>query len=160
MSQLPDLVRLEDCNGDWQKYEDALYTFFRADFVDSVPRLRGLKVVLGRQNLFKGKERIFWHIISEGDIEADRLPNLRRSERIRWIRCIIENASDADVKVWENQRGRDTRVCLCCGDWEYLIVLIKRPTHLLLLTAYPIEHDSTKRKLQKEYDEYTAKPAQ
>ncbi|TSC57753.1 MAG: hypothetical protein Greene041619_998 [Candidatus Peregrinibacteria bacterium Greene0416_19] len=156
MPQPPDLV---EYNGKWEPYRDQLYGIFHADFVASCPHFRGSKVVLGHQRVIDGKEWVFWHIIQEGEDEQNRLPNFRRCERIRWVRFVIENADGGHVKVWENRRGRDTRICLCYGDWEYLVILTKRQTHLILVTAYPVEYGWTKKKLQKEYNDYIAKSA-
>lgn len=156
MPQPPDLVQN---NGNWESYKNELYGIFHTDFVTSCPHFRGAKVVLGHQKIEDGKEWVFWHIIQEGKDEQNRLPNFRRCERIRWIRYIIENADTGNVNIWENKRDRDTRICLCYGNWEYLVILTKRPTYLILVTAYPIEHEATKKKLQKEYNDYIAKPA-
>ncbi|MNH30689.1 hypothetical protein D3C79_909980 [compost metagenome] len=41
---------------------------------------------LKRHPVIQGKEATFWHMISEGNDEAERLPDLRRCERIRWPR--------------------------------------------------------------------------
>ena len=45
----------------------------------------------------KGKGYAFWHVISEAPQsnnrnESERIPNLRRCERIRWIAWAIEQA--------------------------------------------------------------------
>ncbi len=157
MPQLPELVL---CDGKWEPYRDQLYSIFHTDFIASCPLFCGTKVVLGHQKIVDGMEWVFWHIIQEGDDEQNRVPNFRRCERIRWIRFVIENADGGSVKVWENKRGKDTRICLCYGDWEYLVILTKRKTHLILVTAYPIEREWTKKKLQKEYNSHIAKPAQ
>jgi hypothetical protein len=79
------LVRLEDHGGDWQRYIDAVYAVFYGDFIASQPRFRGRPVVIGKQ-IIDGKERTFWHATSEGNIEVQRTPDLRRCERIGWIR--------------------------------------------------------------------------
>ena len=31
---LPDLVKFSDYGGNWEKYEEALYGFFKQDFID------------------------------------------------------------------------------------------------------------------------------
>jgi len=107
-----------------------------------------------RYPLEQGKEATFWHLISEGDIEKDRLPDLRRCERIRWPRPTIEHATNVGVKVWRNQRGGETRVCIWCEAAEFLVVLAKRSTYYLLWTAYPVVEEHRKRKLRKEYEAY------
>lgn len=80
---LPPLVLLEDSGGDWKTYENVLYDWFRADFLNSLPRWPNKRVGLKRYPLSHGKEATFWHFISEGETEADRLIDMRRCECIR-----------------------------------------------------------------------------
>ena len=91
-------------------------------------------------------------MISEGTDEADRNPDFQRCRRIRWPRPIIEHADGLVVKIWENRRGSETRVCLWLENVEYLVVLALRRRYLLLWTAYPVTEPHRKRKLQKEYE--------
>jgi len=151
MLRLPDIFVF---SGDWPEYEEKLYSFFRNDFFASVLTFNGLKVITIKEPRSKGKEAGFWHITSQGKEENERTPDFKKCERIRWIRPIIENYKDSSIKVWKVQRKRQTRICLCYGDWEYVVILIKKRKYYLLLTAYPIEREHRRRKLQKEYKKY------
>jgi len=82
------------------------------------------------------------------------LPDLRRCERIRWPRPIIDNVSDATLKVWVNTRRNEKRVCIWFERQEYLVVLARRKGYILLWTAYMVTRDHQKRKLQKEYSRF------
>src|SRR5688572_6472060 len=97
---LPELVVLSDYGGDWQQYLAAIYQCFRQDFILTAPAYPGRRFALKRHPLLRDKEATFWHLISEGSIEADRLPDLRRCERIRWPRAMIERMGSDDVYVW------------------------------------------------------------
>jgi hypothetical protein len=101
-----------------------------------------------------GKAATFWHLISEGKAEDERLPDLRRCERIRWPRPIIEHADTPIVKVWENKRKRDQRICVWFEEEEYLVVLARRKGYVVLWTAYLVTRPHTRRKLQREYKAY------
>ena len=151
---LHPLVLFDDFDGHWPSYEEAIYRYFRQDFVDSYPLFQGREVRLKRGPLVKGKELTFWHLVSEGGMEEDRLPDLRRCERIRWPRPIIEHVQDTAVKLWRNCRRQEVRICLWLEDWEYLVILAVRRSSVILWTAYPVFEDHRKRKLRKEYDEY------
>jgi hypothetical protein len=91
-------------------------------------------------------------------IEANRKPEIPRCERIRWPRPLIENSKHPTVRVWENTRktksGIQQRICICYGNWEYLVVLTKRKNFILPWTAYPIGYNSDKRKLEKDYNAF------
>ena len=154
ISWLPDLVLFEDFGGDWGKYLDALYAYFKKDFVDGKPVFRGQRLGLKRHPLSQGKEATFWHMISEGKGEDERLPDFRRCERIRWPKPTIEHSGEPVIKVWENERRGETRICLWLEAEEYLVVLAKRKGYLLPWTAFMVTLPHEKRKRQKEYEAY------
>lgn len=155
MLKLPELICLNDYNGDWEKYLEAIYNCFKKDFINSRPQFNKIKISLKKHPLLNGKEATFWHLISEGKDEQKRIPEMRRCERIKWPRPIIENHQSDNIKYWENKRSSEERICLCFGDWEYLVVLSKRKGYTLIWTAYPITEKHTKRKLKKEYGKYS-----
>ena len=101
----------------------------------------------------KGKEATFWHLISEGKSEKDRLPDLRRCERIRWPRPIIEHYDQPAITFWVNERRGEKRICLWFEE-EYLVVLAKRHGYVILWTAYLVTKTHTKIKLKKEHEAY------
>jgi hypothetical protein len=101
-----------------------------------------------------GKEATFWHMIQEGKVEDERIPDFRRCERIRWPKPIIERNSDPLIKVWRNKRGREERVCLWLEQENYLVILADRGEYILPWTAYLVERPHQQRKLQKEYEGY------
>lgn len=151
---LPPLVLFENFQGDWVKYEDALYEFFKKDFIHSTPTFLGEKLGLKRHPLRDGKEATFWHFIRSGPIEEERQPDISRCERIRWPRPSIDNAQDSSIKVWENTRGCEKRICIWIEQENYLIVLARRNGYLLPWTAYCDDSPHFKRKLQKEYEAF------
>jgi hypothetical protein len=105
------------------------------------------------------KDATFWHIITEGPDGANRIPDFRRCERIRWPKPIIEHEDEPDIKVWENQRRNETRICIWFENQDYLVVLAKRKTYTLFWTAYPVTSAHRKRKLEKEYRDYLKRQA-
>lgn len=158
---LPDLVLFDSYENNWNKYLDALYAFYKADFLDSKPKYGSKYIGVKRLPLHQNKESNFWHLIQEAyetNKEEDRIPDFRRCERIRWPRPIIENTAQPVILIWENTRhsnaGIEKNICLWLEDKEYLVILRKRKDYLLLWTAYPVTKDHTKKKLQKEYDAY------
>lgn len=158
---LPDLVLFEDFNGDWERYLNELYKYFSQDFISNKPKYKGIKLALKKHPMELGKEATFWHIISTGKNEDDRIPDIRRCERIRWPSPIIDHDTDDNLKVWQNRRNSDTRICLWLENEEYLVILSERKGYLLLWTAYMVTRSHQKRKLQKEYTDYiNAKAAQ
>lgn len=159
MITLPALILYEDHANNWDIYLEVIYSAFYDDFIKEKPVYKGLALKLKAHPYIEGKEATFWHLITKGLIEAERTPEIPRCERIKWPRPIIDNSHKVqDVKIWENTRntkkGVQERICLCYGDWEYLVVLNKRKGFLLPWTAYPVIYNNDKRKLEKEYNKY------
>ncbi len=151
---LPPLVLFSEYHGDWDAYLDAIYEYFKQDFIDKKPRFQGRRLGLKRHPLTHGKEATFWHMIQEGSVEEERTPDFRRCERIRWPRPIIEHDNDSAVKIWRNERGREERVCLWFEQENYLVILADRGEYILPWTAYLVEQPHRQRKLLKEYESY------
>jgi hypothetical protein len=146
--------------GSWEDYANKVYAVFETDFITNPASFRGSRIGLRLMPVFKEKPAAFWHLIQEGRVEEDRTPDLRRCERIAWIRAIIDNVTDPAVRVWENERlgdgGTRQSVLLWLHEEDFLIVLGKRSGYYLLVTAYPITHSHKRRKLQQEYDDFCA----
>jgi hypothetical protein len=149
---LPELLPF---HGDWPAYEDEIYRVFVGEVVRSGLTFRGLKVTCQYRPPSKGKHFGFWHLISEGDTEEDRTPDLRRCERIRWVAWLIRNAEFHDgVSWWENRRGSNTHVVLWLEEEDFVVVLAKRRDYYLLRTAYCVEKSHRRRSLQRERDRF------
>lgn len=154
MLKLPDIITLNDFGGVWAAFEQAVYNIFRQDFVLSKPVFEGKRLQLKKYPIQDGREATFYHLTSEGLDENNRTPDIRRMERIGWPKPIINNSTDADLKVWRNKRGKDERILILHEAESYLVVLADRGDYILPWTAYFIEHANRKRKLLQEYEAY------
>jgi hypothetical protein len=154
---LPDLLLWDGSGNTWNLHLESAYAIYKHDFLDSRPRYRGTAVGVKRLPILDGKESGFWHLIQEGAVEEDRVPNLRRLERVRWPRPVIEHDRDQVIRAWRNVRhtkvGIQKNICLWLEESEYLVVLRIRNNGLLFWTAYPVTEDHKKRKLAREYEE-------
>lgn len=151
---VPPLEYLNAYGGDFSHYLEVIYQIFCTDFVMSKPMFEGKRLGLKRHPVIHGKEATFWHMISEGYEEAERLPDLRRCERIRWPRPIIENTADNTLKVWREPNGSGHRVLIWFAAAEYLVVLDERKNYILPWTAYPVEREHQRRKLEQRWKRY------
>lgn len=151
---LPELVLFADSDGVWKTYLEVLYSHFETDFVRGKPRYEDKRFALKRHPEYDGKSATFWHLISDGKNESERIPDFRRCERIRWPRPIIE-ASEAGVfYVWRNRRGQNERIVLALQDYSYVVILDDRQEYVLLWTAYCVEKEHQRQKLQREHEDW------
>ncbi len=151
---LPALILLSDHSGEWQRYIDAVYAVFHRDLIASQPRFRGRWVHCRRDPIIDGKEAGFWHCTSEGKDEVSRTPDLRRCERVAWIRATIENSNDATIDIWVRDDGRRGRRVHIWYNEEYLVVLGERKarSRYQLVTAFCTDRAHTIRKKRRERD--------
>lgn len=148
----PDLVPFQGVGGDWKAYEAALYRIFRKEIVGGDLRFRGLPVRCRRLPETGGRWAAFWHLVQEGRVEEDRTPDLRRCERIRWVRWVVENVeTHPEIDEWQNTRRTETNTLLWYRE-DYLVVLARRRRYWLLKTAYCTERRGRIEKLRRERD--------
>jgi hypothetical protein len=148
---LPDLIHLNDYSGNWQKYIDYVFSIFYKDFIQSQPKFESKWVRCRRDPIFDGKEAGFWHCTSDGQDESQRIPDLRRCERIGWIRAIIENCEYKDILLWKSKKNSEIRVYLWFNE-EYVVVLGVRNRFFQLITAFCTDRNHTRERLKKEYE--------
>lgn len=150
----PDLVPLTAFGGDWPAYETELHRIFIAEIARGGIEFEGFRVNCRRLPETAGKWASFWHLVQEGRVEDDRLPDLRRCERIRWVRWVIENAAaHAEIDIWQNTRGTEVNALLWFRE-EYLVVLGQRQGYWLLRTAYCTDKSGRIAQLRKERDAF------
>jgi hypothetical protein len=152
VSWLPDLVKYNGKTS-FDEYYEAVYTYFKNDFVDSRPIFKGKNVGLQIEPKVNGKEQTFHHITTEGD-EPNRKISSSRCERIRWNKAIIE--SDwVGLKIWTTKYPKNQlRTIIWFEQMDYMVVLREAKGYYVFITAYPIDKEHTKRKLTKLYDAY------
>ena len=150
----PELILLNDFEGDFSTFFTTVYEIFKQDFISSNPTFNGLRVSAQKHPEVDGIHRTFYHITHEGEDEQNRIPDISRMERIKFPKFIIENEAHPTVMVWENNRGKDKRVLLFNEHENYLVVLTERAGYYLFWTAYMVTQPHRRRKLLQEYEAY------
>lgn len=146
MSLPPELLPFNDYGGDWARYEDDLYQIYLDTVVHAGLVFQGAPIRAQFRPETRGKGFSFWHLISEAPDknnrnEDDRIPDLDRCARIRWVAWLIGNIGNAGFSWWENKRKTETHVVLWAEAHDFAVVLAKRmtqngPKYYLLKTAY------------------------
>jgi hypothetical protein len=150
---------------DWAAYEDAIYAVYLETVAHARLVFRGHPVKVRFRPETKRKGYGFWHLISEAPDprnrnEDDRIPDLQRCERVRWVAWCIQNADSVGFSCWENRRDRETHVVIWAEAHDFAVILAKRftpdgPRFYLLKTAYCLRRH-TIRKFTKERDAWRA----
>ena len=162
---LPDIIECENLL-DWNNYLDRLYeTVFKKDFLLSFPVFNGLRVIIRREPMDGKYERAFIHMTHRDYFHTakdpnDREPDFRRSERISWIRRLIENytcnveSNCGNILYWEQMFRGYVRSNLLFKDEMFLIVLEKRNGVYLFITSFYLDDDFELEKRLKKHRTY------
>lgn len=149
---LPPLVPFP--GSDWPTYEDELYALFRADFLVAPVLWRGQRVTVKGEPLLNGKEDGFWHVVTETGPSGrrdDRVPNLDRCARIRWVKAIL-TAPAAEVRTFGQLRGGHQHYGVALPDFSYVVFLRQWPKKVQLVTAYHVPSTGKQGDYRKEWD--------
>jgi hypothetical protein len=160
MSWLPNMLNNEDYE-DFSHFFDVVKEVFKRDFDPrTLPRFQGRRLALKRHPMTDGLPSTFWHFVTEGAVESERTIELSRCRRIPWPRAILVNSTQ--VHCWQEvkstKKGKAKRVLLALPDFSYLFILDDRDDYLLPWTAYPVEYNNQRRRLEKRWKKSTAPP--
>ena len=159
MTEKPDwLPEMVSVNGSWDEIVKRLYRVFHVDFIQRGCTYEGRSVSWDNRILPDDPyqyEEGFWHLITKMDRNTEeRLLDNRRAERLPWCSPTIENSGEVAVVVWDYVEGTGRlRTYLWLKDCDYVIVLEKRRKGAFLVTAFHVSGDSTRRNLQRKFDE-------
>lgn len=154
---LPQKICLTDFGGNYSKYIDAIYAVFERDFIKRKSKFGSHELKLKFNPIFQDRAYTFYHMTHEGEVEADRTPDLRRCECLSWARPSIENAEKWNLKFWRQERKGKQRICISIensDDVDYFIILDIRTTYILLWTAFVSEYKNETKKKLKEYNNW------
>lgn len=159
---LPPIITLDDFYGDFEKYDNYLYhEIFLKELYDYKVHFRGKLVALKTFPLYNDREDSYFHLTCKNfdKKSQERLPDLRRSERLCWLRPSIETdhtqlCNQSCFLVYERPYKSNTRICLLNPVDRYFIVLEERKNYYLLVTAFYIDYDNVLEKKLKEYHKF------
>lgn len=127
--------------GDATLYKEVLYSVFQKDFLSGNLQFKGKNVDIIHEKFFEGKERSFWHIISEGDEDINRSLNIERCASLPWARPLIEDDNSCErYRTWVkfHDKSKKDRYYIWCTEVNYMVILEDRNTHYKLITAYNV----------------------
>lgn len=146
----PPIVECQDL-AKWQEYEDKLYKIYLRDLYRDPPQFFGKIVKTKYHPPYKGKAFSFWHLTHEGKIESERTPDLKRCERLCWIKPFIEQYTKLYFWIRPDKQNRHY---IWSEEHQYLIVLQPKKDCFFLVTAYYVERKEKVREYTNEAIRY------
>jgi hypothetical protein len=165
---LPDIV----CVDPWtQSTYDMLYRIFCRDIRDHDLRYFSNQVWIFL-DMEDGREKIFWHLTTRfvktrkiprrkkkfypADqiyIEEGRFPDLRRCERLPWVRALIEKARESDVISWDYEEGNRTiKTYVWLKDLNFAVIMKKYPdSKRRLITSFYVDKVYKRKDFERKY---------
>lgn len=164
---LPDMNSCDDFSR-WNEYLKELYVeVFKRDFLDSFPIFQSMEVHIRKEPMDGEFEHGFIHMTHEDHYHKsndrnDRVPDIRRAERLPWARRVIENyecsvENDCGrILYWEEFKSNSqrVRVNLLFKEEKYLVVLEKTKREFLLITGFYLDKEWELEKRIKKYKKY------
>lgn len=169
---MPDWLPVMACVSPWkQDTYELLYKIFCRDIRDH--DLRYLKnevwIFLDMEG---GREKIFWHLTTrslkkvkiprkkkkfypEGQthVDDDRYPDLRRCERLPWVRALIEKTEKPEVLSWDYEEGDLTiKTYVWLKDFDFAVIMKRYPDSTRrLITSFYIDKSYKRKDFERKY---------
>ena len=167
---LPDINPCKNLSAEsYKNYEEELYRTFRKIFFEDKLKFNNLPIRVDTNPRYLEYETAFIHLTCKTESKTpkdlnDREPDLRRAERLHWIKYVIENypclekceKCDGVLLYKEYFKGneRRERTKLFFPNAQYIVILEKRKNYYKLISAFYIDRGFEDRNIKKYYNKY------
>lgn len=162
---LPNYILFQDSNHLWSLYIEKLYQVFLEDFIENTPYFHKKPIKIRINPKENHYEHAFIHLTGKSTHHSfhpnDRTFDLKRCERLRWNRAIIDHYKChfscfhcQKILYYEHYYKNHIRINLFFSDVRFKVILEQRKDYFLLITGYYIDFDSTMLKEQKRFIKY------
>jgi hypothetical protein len=170
--KMPDwLPAMASVNPWTESTYEILYEIFCRDIRDSSLKYAGHDVWIFR-DMEDGKEVIFWHLTSrkkktekiprrkrrffpagQEETETERLPDLRRCERLPWVKPLVEHPDAQEVLAWDYEEGDlAVKTYVWIRDYDFVVIMKKFPDgKRRLITSFYVDSEYTRDDFKKKY---------
>jgi hypothetical protein len=152
---------------------EVLYEIFCRDIRDYALRYKGNDVWIFK-DMEDGKETVFWHLTTretkpvkvprrkrrfcsavQPREERERLPDLRRCERLPWVRPLIEHPSDPEVLAWDYEEGdRTIKTYVWIKDYDFVAIMKRYPDQKRrLITSFYVDTKFKRDDFERKYSD-------
>ncbi len=168
---MPDWLPAKFCVDPWKgnTYE-ILYLIFCRDIRDSELKYCSYRIWFFPEKE-DGKETIFWHLTSReqkkqviprrmrkyhkevNSDEKTRFPDLRRSERLPWVKPMVEHPGDSELLCWNYLEGDGSiKTYVWLKDLDFVVIMKKyEDESRRLVTSFYVDSEFKKNDLERKY---------
>ncbi len=167
---LPEMISVSPwiSGGNYDTYE-TLYSVFCRDIRDFDLRFHGNRVWYFPE-MEDGKEILFWHLtsrkpkreqvpyrkrkfIQKDDDQDNRLPDMRRSERLSWVNPLITAPDKPEILCWDYEEGDGAvKTYIWIKDYDFVVILKKYTNgQRRLVTSFYVDRKYTKNDFERKY---------
>jgi hypothetical protein len=151
---------------------EMLYKIFCRDIRDHIPQYMGHNVWIYR-DMEDGKEILFWHLTTRTSkqkmiprrklkfypdnqvcSEPERLPDLRRCERLPWVKPLIERSSEPEVLSWDYEECDLTiKTYIWVKDYDFVVIMKKYSDgKRRLITSFYVDENYKRDDFKRKYE--------
>ena len=119
-----------------------------------------------------GREKIFWHLTTrevkptpiprrkrrfypkdQTHTKAERYPDLRRCERLPWVRALIEKTGESEVLAWDYEEWNLTiKTYIWLKDYNFVVIMKKYPDNKRrLITSFYVDKSYKRNDFERKY---------
>jgi len=138
-----------------KSYLTSLYPIYKENIADGNFMFHGKPIHFFTELNHNLQHQSFEHLTTKGSY--DRLFNIKRCERILWIRDILSSICNhcTDLRIFRDSKwkpGKDVkRYIIWCIKEDYAIVLEERQKYVMLITAYCVLYPNKRDEFEREY---------
>ena len=90
----------------------------------------------------------------QADTDTKRQPDLRRCERLPWVKPLIEHPSAPEILAWDYEEGdRTIKTYIWIKDHDFVVIMKKYPGgKRRLITAFYVDMEYKRGDFKRKYD--------
>lgn len=156
-----EIIDFTNCCADDKKI-DFLYAIFKDDFVNNDVHLNGTVYIDPKSHDKEdGKEKVFCHIVTKVNPKTKKREfDENRASRIKWIKKIIENYFNHQIKLFYHyeEKQKVIRLYLWAYNKDFIVIIQKLgKKSSYLVTSFYIDKNYNRKIYDKRFETYINK---
>ncbi|OQB54107.1 MAG: hypothetical protein BWX97_00083 [Firmicutes bacterium ADurb.Bin146] len=153
-TSLPQLISLNSF-ANWKEFYNYIYKLYLDDFFNNTVYFDNKPIKTFTDLNYDLKQESFEHITTKGS--NDRLYNESRSQRILWVKAILESKICRvckDYAIWPEKDRNKIRYVIWCKTVDFVVIIEQRDNYYQLISAYCVIYPNKRDDLEKKYNNF------